>query len=220
VLAAHRFAGKGRDNRFADRDEVCARPLDADALAADAGAFQQQPQRVGEQIGFGDPGVPAEPGEAVALFRLEFLNDVSRRMIAFGELDRHIGHVAAAPIVANAFAANTNKGMELRERVAGIILLESAPDRISLASHLVQTSNDQIILRAEVTIERHFVGVCGFRDGVNADPSDPVFAKEISCGADDSLSRFQWDHAGLHHGSILLPPLRLKKKCRDVLDKV
>jgi hypothetical protein len=56
------------------------------------------------------------------LFRLEFLDDLSRRMIAFGELDRHIGHVAAAAIVANAFGANTNKGMELRERVAGIIL--------------------------------------------------------------------------------------------------
>src|ERR1700730_4781704 len=135
-------------------------------------------------------------------------------MIPFGKLDRHIGHVTAAAILANAFGANTNPGMELRERVAGIILLESVPDRISLASHVAQASDDQIILRAEMTIERHFVGVCGVRDGVDADPPDPVFAKEISRGADDSLSRLQRDHAALRHGSILSPPLRRKKILR------
>jgi hypothetical protein len=144
---------------------------------------------------------------------------VPRRMIAFGELDRYIGHVAAAAIVANAFGTKTNPGMELRKRVAGIVLLESVPDRISLASHVAQTGDDQIILRAEVTIERHFVGVCGLRDGVDADSSDPVFAKEISRGADDSLSRFQRDHTALHHGSILSPPLH-QKNLRDALDWV
>src|SRR5258708_13187359 len=87
-------------------------------------------------------------------------------MIAFGEVDRYIGHVATAAIVANAFGTKTNPGMELRKRVAGIVLLESVPDRISLASHVAQTGDDQIILRAEVTIERHFVGVCGLPDGV------------------------------------------------------
>ena len=73
--------------------------------------------------------------------------------------------------------------------------------------------------RDEVTIERHFVGVCGLGDGVDADSSDPVFAKEISRGADDSLSRFQRDHTALHHGSILSPPLH-QKNLRDALDWV
>ena len=36
--------------------ESRARPLDADALPADAGAFEQQRQSVGEQFGLRDPG--------------------------------------------------------------------------------------------------------------------------------------------------------------------
>lgn len=167
---------------------------DPDALPADAGALEEQRQRVGEQIGFCNSGVAAEPRKAVALFGLEFLDDESRRMIAPGKLDRYIGHVAAAAIVTDALGPNTNPGMELCERVRRISLFDSAPDRVNLSFDLPQASDDKIILRAEVTIERHFIGGRGLRDGVNADAPDPVFTKQVPGGADNAFSRFQRNH--------------------------
>src|SRR6187431_3352396 len=65
--AALCLAGKGSDDRLADCDEVCARPLDTDALAADAGAFEQQRQGISEQIGLGNSGLATEVRQAVAL---------------------------------------------------------------------------------------------------------------------------------------------------------
>ena len=120
---------------------MCAWARDPDALPADAGALKQQRQRVGEQIAFRNPRVAAELRKPVALFGLEFLDDESRRMIALGKLDRHVGHVAAAAIVADALGPNTNPGMELCERVPGVSLLDSAPDRVNLSFHCSQASD-------------------------------------------------------------------------------
>ena len=108
MFAIVRSVSKGRNHGFADRDKSCARPFDASTLATYAGTFEKQRQGVGEQIGLRNPGIPAEPRQAVELRRLEFLDDVSRRMIALGQLDRHIGHVAAAAIAARALGAATN----------------------------------------------------------------------------------------------------------------
>ena len=46
-----------RDHRFGAGDEVCAGAFGAHALAADARAFEQQRQGVGEQ--FGSAAIPA-----------------------------------------------------------------------------------------------------------------------------------------------------------------
>ena len=81
---------------------MCARAIDTDALAADARAFEQQRQGISEQIGLRNSGFATEFRQAVPLCRLEFLDNVPRRMIAFREFDRHIGHVAAAAIIADA----------------------------------------------------------------------------------------------------------------------
>jgi hypothetical protein len=203
------------NHSFSHQDEMCARACDPDALPANAGALEQQRQRVGEQIGFRNPGVEAELRKAVALFSLEFLDDESRRMIALGKLDRHIGHVAAAAVVADALGPNTNPGMELCERVAGMSLLDSTPDRVNLSSHGSQASDNKIILGAEVTIERHFVGVRGLCDRVDSDPPDPMFTKEIPGSADNALPRFPRNHAAIRHGFVLSAILVPQKKCCD-----
>ena len=107
--------------------------------------------------------------------RLEFLDHLPGRMIALRQLDRRIGHVAAAAIIAAcAFGADTNPGMELGERDR-----RGAPARtsfhISSASRATSRrhSHDQLVLRAEVTIECHLVGARSFRDGIDADAADP-----------------------------------------------
>jgi multidrug efflux pump subunit AcrA (membrane-fusion protein) len=145
MFATLRSVSKGRNHGFADRDKSRARPFNASTLTTYAGTFEKQRQGVGEQIGLRNPGIPAEPRQAVALRRLEFLDDVSRRMIALGQLDRHIGHVAAAAIAARALGAATNPGMKLRERVIGMGGFKSIPDRFGVSGDVAQARNHQIV---------------------------------------------------------------------------
>src|ERR1700686_1288452 len=98
ILATVCSVRKCRNHGFADLDKSCARPLDAGALAADAGAFDQQRQSVGQEIRLRNPGIAAEPRQAVALRGLEFFDEAARRMIAFGQLDRGVDHVATPAI--------------------------------------------------------------------------------------------------------------------------
>ncbi len=181
--------GKGRDHGFADLDKSRARSFDAGALATYASTFEKQRQGVGEQISLRNPGLAAEPCQAIALSRLEGFDDASRRMIALGQFDRRIGHVAAAAIADRALGAATNPGMKLRERITWMGGFESVPYRFGLPGNLVKASDHQIVLRAEVTIQRHLVGSRHVRDRVDTDPSDPMLAKEIPGRADDALPR-------------------------------
>jgi hypothetical protein len=215
MFATLRSVSKGRNHGFADRDKSRARPFNASTLTTYAGTFEKQRQGVGEQIGLRNPGIPAEPRQAVALRRLEFLDDVSRRMIALGQLDRHIGHVAAAAIAARALGAATNPGMKLRQRVIGMGGFKSIPDRLGVSGDVAQARNHQIVLRAEVTIQCHLVGPRHICNRVNADPSDPVFAKEIPGRADDALPRFQRGY-----GAILHDLSSTLKKVATSLDRV
>jgi hypothetical protein len=161
MLATLCSVGKGRNHSFADRDEVCARPLDADALAADAGAFQQQPQRVGEQIGFGNPGVVTEPSEAVALFRLEFLDDVSRRMIAFARpphwpcrgrlVNKGIRLLGASPVHQTA-VLHDRPYVAFCDNLRGRHIGESGPKDASLLS--IEDGQDEEISPLNVDVVR------------------------------------------------------------------
>ena len=95
--------------------------------------------------------------------------------------------------------------MKLRERVIGMGGFKSVPDRLGVSSDLAKAGNHQIVLRAEVTIQRHLVSPRHVRNRVNADPSDPMFAKEIPSCADDALPRFQRGGGAILHDLFLDP---------------
>ena len=66
-----------------------------------------------------------------------------------------------------------------------------------------------------MTIQGHLVGPRHICNRVNADPSDPVFAKEIPGRADDALPRFQRGY-----GAILHDLSSTLKKVATSLDRV
>ena len=87
----------------------------------------------------------------------------------------------------------------MRERVAGVVLLEAIPNGVDLAGDVAQTRHDEIVLRAEVTIERHLVGISSLCDRVDPNPPDPVLAEKIAGGADDAVPRPQREPASVLH---------------------
>jgi hypothetical protein len=103
--------------------------------------------------------------------------------------------------------------MKLRERVIGMGGFKSIPDRLGVLRDLPQARNHQIVLRAEVTIQRHLVGASHVGDRIDTDRADPVLAKQIPGRADDALSR-PWQNGGavlhqrfLHLEKNSIPPL-------------
>jgi hypothetical protein len=212
MLALLRSSSKGRNHCFADRDKSRAWPFDTGALAADAGTFEEQRQGVGQQIGFRNPGASTEARQAIALRRLEFLDYASRRMIALGQLDRRIGQVAAAAIAEHAFGAAANPSMQLRERIIGMSGFKSVPDRLGLPGDLAQAGDHQIVLRAEVTIQRHLVGPGRLGDRFDPDGADAVAIKQLAGGRQNAGTRGDflvfaagWRHLRkLAHGTAVL----------------
>ena len=105
------FAGKGCDHSVTDCDVSCARPFEAGTLATDAGAFEQERQGISEQLWLRNPSFMTKLCQTVALLLLELLNDVSRRMIAFGQFHGDVGQIATATIVDNAFGAHAHQAL-------------------------------------------------------------------------------------------------------------
>jgi hypothetical protein len=189
MLARLSFARKGCDHSFANRDETCARAFNASTLAADAGAFEQKRQGVRKQIRFCDSGPPTKFRQAIALVPLELFNDMPRRMIAFGKFNRGISEIATAAIVENALGTDANPRGKLSQRIIRIFAIEADPNLVDLTGNVTQARNNQIILRAEVAIERHLVGASRLSDRVNPDSPDPVLTEQITGRTDDA---FPW----------------------------
>src|SRR5437588_259271 len=95
-----------------------------------------------------------------------------RRMIALGEFNRRIGHIATAPVAAGALRTVKDPGVELGKRIAWITLFDSGPQSVHVASDVPQAGGYQLVLRAKVTIERHLVRAGLLGDRVDADPLD------------------------------------------------
>ena len=58
-------------------------------------------------------------------------------------------------------------------------LLQPGPAAVGILGDLPQIGRHQIVLRAEMAIQRHLVGAGGLGDGVDTHSPDPVPVKQI-----------------------------------------
>src|SRR6476660_559927 len=121
---------------------------------------------------------------------LVILDDGSRRM-GWRQFHRGIGEGASA------FAAIRQHFLDVRdpkvELLLGIIRVfsgDAGPYSLALASELAHVSRDQLILRPEMTIERHLVGERRFRDGLDTDWMDSISIEKIAGDQQDPFARW------------------------------
>ena len=62
------------------------------------------------------------------------------------------------------------------------------PPSFGFERHVAQTLNDQVVLRAEVTVERHLVGAGRLGDRIDANASDSVFVEQVPGGAGNPIA--------------------------------
>src|SRR6266576_387975 len=75
---------KGCDDGLCRGGEFSARTFAAGRLTADAGAFQEKGEGVGQHFRLGDAGAAAERSETIAVLGLQFFDDAASRVIVRG----------------------------------------------------------------------------------------------------------------------------------------
>src|SRR4029078_12327159 len=73
-------------------------------------------------------------------------------------------------------------------RIAGAVGRNSLPDDIALARELIDISDDQIVFRFEMAIERHLVGQSCIHDRFDADGVQSVAVEKIACNEQNTLA--------------------------------
>ena len=142
------------DERLHQLDEPGGRTIGADALEADARALAQQEELVGETLGLGEAGIPAQIDDLVAMEPLVLGDDAARGMLRVGQLDGGIDEGAAALDPAQLEGGNVAQpGAQLSARVAGMSPRDRLPRRVEFARDLPQAGRDQLVLRREMAVE-------------------------------------------------------------------
>ncbi|CAH2401696.1 conserved hypothetical protein [Mesorhizobium escarrei] len=199
-----RLSGLERgDQAFRHANELRAGAFGADALQADTGAFKQQRQCIGKKLCLADAGIPTQADETVALSLLEFLDYPTGRMVGLAQLDGGVGHVATAAVHHQAIGCHPDPGVQLRKLVARMLGLELLPHRIGAACGRPQALDDQIVLRLEMTVERHLVGTGGLSDRVDTDALDAMLVEHIPCRLQDAIPGADALRSAVFHQNLL-----------------
>src|SRR5271168_3889331 len=104
-------------------------------------------------------------------------------MAGFRQFDRRIREVAAPLVIEYKLGAASDPRVQLRQGIASVYRFDFGPPSFDFERHVAQTLNDQVVFRAEVTVERHLVGAGRLSDRVDADASDSVFMEQTPGGA-------------------------------------
>ena len=108
-------------------------------------------------------------------------------MIALHQLGGGVDQLAIAMVDRHIVAGALDPVLELSPGVAGMGRFQSLPEGLGLGGRLLDAGNDQIVLRAEMTIERHLVAVRSVGDRVDPDPANAVLPEEVARSIDDPV---------------------------------
>ena len=183
------LVGEGRDHGFGGADELGARPLGADALAADARALEQQRQRIGQQFGLRRCRPPRR-GRRGGRDGPILHSSMSRR----AGWSASVSSTAALARCSLARRRGRSRRPAAPRRAAGprvarMTAPRAPPQRLGVGGHRLQALDDQVVLRAEMPVERHLVGAGRLGDGLDPDAADAVLVEQVARGRHDPVAR-------------------------------
>ena len=148
----------------------------------------KQDKRVGEQVGLRGAGAGAQSRQPLALTDLERLDHLEPGMTLLRQFDRGVRQVATALVLGDELSRLLDEAMELSDRIVGAGGLDLRPNLVRLLSLVIEIFENEIVLRAEVAIERHLVGARRLGDGFDADAANAMTVEEVLSAVDDALA--------------------------------
>src|SRR5258705_8232343 len=160
------------------------------ALNVSAGSLVKQEQFLRQFFRFHEAGFAAELHQALALLILGFFDDGARGMVLVGKLDGRIRHrttakIRGAEIVSDAF----DQCAKLRIRIARMSASRFIVSGDGVAVQRAQIFRHQQVLRLEVTVEGHLIGLRGGGDFIDADGADSLCVEEVARRFEDAFAR-------------------------------
>jgi hypothetical protein len=178
-----------RDDGFGASYKSGAWSPRTDALPTYARTFKQQGQSICKKIRLSGTCIPTKPGKPIAVGRLELFDHASRGMISLRQFEGGIREITTTPVRTNVLCRQSDPRMKLRQRIVRASSFQLGPLCLGTPCRVPQALDNQVILRAKMTIERHLVGSGGFSDRIDADPSDAVFSEQAASRIDDPIAR-------------------------------
>jgi hypothetical protein len=164
-------------------------PFGPNALRRHSRALEQQKQFVCQHIRLGERSRGAQANKPLALSGFERLNHPPRRVVLFGQFDGGVRQRAATLIPAGHVASRLfEPGTELRGGVTRMAGLEAVPRQLGAFCQASEVFCNQLILRREVPVERHLVGLGSFNDRLDPNGADAMAIKELRSGRQDPLA--------------------------------
>jgi len=183
-------AGAGSDQRACHLGKPASGTTTSQALNVDARSFEQQEQFLRQSFRFHKSGVAAEFRQTLSLLVLGCFDDDARGMVFFRKFDCGIRHRTAAKIrIAKVVSDASDQCAKLRIRVPGV-----GTNDFLVAGNCISVQRTKIfrheqILRFEVAVQRHLVGLRGGGDLIDADGADSSTIKEITSRFENAFAR-------------------------------
>jgi len=156
-------------------------------LAGNTRTLKQQCQRIGEQFRLARTGSHTKGRKTVALHRLVTLDQLVRRMAFALQFDGSVGKIATGGLAVQTVSSVLDPGKQLAARVARVCGFEIAPDLLGFFGGAAQCLADQLILGAEMPVERHLVGGSRIRNGIDANASNAALTEKLRRCRDDTF---------------------------------
>src|SRR6266853_2529144 len=161
-----------------------------DTRPARMGALQHHGEQVRRKGGIGESSLLAKADDSLVRSKLVLLHDAPSGMVWIGQLGEGVakgraalfhraklGRRAPAPV------------LELALRISAVLGVEILPVFLFVGDDPAHPFRDQLILRSEVAVERHLVGLRRLGDCFNADSTDAVFMKQVTSRYENPLAK-------------------------------
>ncbi len=161
--------------------EPASRTAASQALNVDTGSFKQKEQLLRQSLRFHESGVSAELRKALSLLLLGFFDDDASGMAFFRKFDRGIRHRTAAKIrITQIVSDPRDQCAKLCIRIPGMSTHDFfvSGDRIGVQG--TEIFRHQQILRFEMAVQRHLVGLRSSGDLIDTDGADSPAIKQVT----------------------------------------
>src|SRR6185436_17178718 len=159
------------------------------ALDAGVGALEEHLEQVRGEDRVLETGGLAQTYDTLMLADLVLLDHAPRRMVGIGQLGEGVAERGAALLHRSEFGGGAPAPvLEQALGIADVLRGEVLPLLFLVGDDPAHPLGDEVLLRVEVAVERHFVRLRRFGDGLYADATNTVLMKQIASRHQDSLA--------------------------------